>query len=103
MSESTRQVQTFDVKRLHHRKNVIPQVVRQIIAAGRCGVALCAKTSSRNAVDMLLPGEPRSEAVEAMRGISNPGEEVGSSTFGVVSKVQLNDPRVGELTARLNF
>jgi hypothetical protein len=32
-----------------------------------------------------------------------PGTGIGSSTFGVVNKVQLNDPRVGELTARLNF
>jgi hypothetical protein len=37
------------------------------------------QTSSRNAVDMLLPGEPRSEAVEAMRDVSSPGEEDESS------------------------
>src|SRR5882757_2697598 len=66
---------TFDVKRLHHRKNVIPEVVRRVVAVGRCGFARCAKPSSRNAVDVMLPGEPRSEAVEAMRGISRPCEE----------------------------
>lgn len=28
---------------------------------------------------------------------------VGSSTFGVVTLTQANDPRIGQLTARINF
>lgn len=32
-----------------------------------------------------------------------PGTGIGSSTFGVVTKTQANDPRIGELTARINF
>ena len=32
-----------------------------------------------------------------------PGTGIGSSTFGVVTLTQANDPRIGQLTARLNF
>jgi hypothetical protein len=32
-----------------------------------------------------------------------PGTGLGSSTFGVVTLTQANDPRIGQLTARLNF
>jgi hypothetical protein len=32
-----------------------------------------------------------------------PGTGIGSSTFGVVTLTQANDPRIGELTARINF
>jgi hypothetical protein len=32
-----------------------------------------------------------------------PGTGIGSSTFGVVTLTQANDPRLGQLTARLNF
>ena len=32
-----------------------------------------------------------------------PGTAIGSSTFGAVTMVQLNDSRFGQLTARLNF
>jgi len=32
-----------------------------------------------------------------------PGTGIGSSTFGVVTLTQANDPRFGQLTARLNF
>jgi len=32
-----------------------------------------------------------------------PGTGLGSSTFGVVTKTQANDPRIGQLTARINF
>jgi hypothetical protein len=32
-----------------------------------------------------------------------PGTSIGSSTFGVVTLTQANDPRIGQLTARLNF
>ncbi len=32
-----------------------------------------------------------------------PGTGIGSSTFGVVTKTQANDPRIGQLTARINF
>jgi hypothetical protein len=32
-----------------------------------------------------------------------PGTSVGSSTFGVVTLTQANDPRFGQLTGRLNF
>jgi hypothetical protein len=32
-----------------------------------------------------------------------PGTGIGSSTFGVVTLTQANDPRVGQLTARINF
>lgn len=32
-----------------------------------------------------------------------PGTGIGSSTFGEVVKVQANDPRIGQLTARINF
>ncbi|HUB00854.1 MAG TPA: carboxypeptidase regulatory-like domain-containing protein [Terracidiphilus sp.] len=32
-----------------------------------------------------------------------PGTSIGSSTFGVVTLTQANDPRLGQLTARLNF
>lgn len=34
---------------------------------------------------------------------SGPGTGIGSSTFGVVTLTQANDPRIGELTARINF
>jgi hypothetical protein len=33
----------------------------------------------------------------------SPGTGLGSSTFGEVVKVQNNDPRIGQLTARINF
>jgi hypothetical protein len=32
-----------------------------------------------------------------------PGTSVGSSTFGVVTMTQINDPRIGQITARINF
>jgi hypothetical protein len=32
-----------------------------------------------------------------------PGTGIGSSTFGVVTLTQANDPRLGQLTARINF
>ncbi|RRA50171.1 TonB-dependent receptor [Acidipila sp. EB88] len=32
-----------------------------------------------------------------------PGTTLGSSTWGVVTKTQANDPRIGQLTARVNF
>ncbi|WP_373283916.1 carboxypeptidase regulatory-like domain-containing protein [Silvibacterium dinghuense] len=32
-----------------------------------------------------------------------PGTSIGSSTWGVVTLTQANDPRIGQLTARLNF
>jgi hypothetical protein len=32
-----------------------------------------------------------------------PGTGIGSSTFGVVTLTQANDPRIGQLTARINF
>ncbi|NUQ28102.1 MAG: TonB-dependent receptor [Acidobacteriaceae bacterium] len=32
-----------------------------------------------------------------------PGTGLGSSTFGVVTLTQANDPRIGQLTARINF
>lgn len=32
-----------------------------------------------------------------------PGTTLGSSTWGVVTRTQANDPRIGQLTARLNF
>jgi hypothetical protein len=32
-----------------------------------------------------------------------PGTTIGSTTFGVVTQTQVNDPRIGELTARINF
>jgi hypothetical protein len=32
-----------------------------------------------------------------------PGTSIGSSTFGVVTLTQINDPRIGQITARLNF
>lgn len=32
-----------------------------------------------------------------------PGTSLGSSTFGVVTLTQANDPRIGQLTARINF
>jgi hypothetical protein len=32
-----------------------------------------------------------------------PGTGIGSSTFGVVTQTQANDPRIGQLTARINF
>lgn len=32
-----------------------------------------------------------------------PGTGIGSSTFGVVTLTQANDPRIGQLTGRLNF
>lgn len=32
-----------------------------------------------------------------------PGTSVGSATFGVVTLTQANDPRIGQLTARINF
>jgi hypothetical protein len=32
-----------------------------------------------------------------------PGTSLGTSTFGVVSLTQANDPRIGQLTARINF
>ena len=32
-----------------------------------------------------------------------PGTSIGSSTFGTVTLTQANDPRVGQLTARINF
>jgi hypothetical protein len=32
-----------------------------------------------------------------------PGTGIGSSTFGVVTLTQANDPRIAQLTARLNF
>lgn len=32
-----------------------------------------------------------------------PGTGIGSTTFGVVTQTQANDPRIGQLTARLNF
>jgi hypothetical protein len=32
-----------------------------------------------------------------------PGTSIGSSTFGVVTLTQANDPRIGQLTARINF
>jgi hypothetical protein len=32
-----------------------------------------------------------------------PGTGIGSSTFGFVTLTQANDPRVGQLTARINF
>lgn len=32
-----------------------------------------------------------------------PGTGIGSSTFGMVTKTQANDPRIGQLTARINF
>jgi hypothetical protein len=32
-----------------------------------------------------------------------PGTGVGSSTFGLVTLTQANDPRIGQLTARINF
>jgi hypothetical protein len=32
-----------------------------------------------------------------------PGTTIGSTTFGVVTQTQANDPRIGELTARINF
>ncbi|MGO4212900.1 carboxypeptidase regulatory-like domain-containing protein, partial [Terriglobus sp. YAF25] len=34
---------------------------------------------------------------------SGPGTGLGSSTFGVVTLTQANDPRIGQLTARINF
>ena len=33
----------------------------------------------------------------------SPGTSIGSSTFGVVTLTQANDPRIGQLTARINF
>lgn len=32
-----------------------------------------------------------------------PGTSIGSSTFGAVTLTQANDPRIGQLTARINF
>ncbi|MBO0912002.1 MAG: carboxypeptidase regulatory-like domain-containing protein, partial [Acidobacteria bacterium] len=32
-----------------------------------------------------------------------PGTSIGSSTFGAVTMTQANDPRIGQLTARINF
>ncbi|MDE1178239.1 MAG: hypothetical protein PW789_16820 [Edaphobacter sp.] len=32
-----------------------------------------------------------------------PGTSLGSATFGVVTLTQANDPRIGQLTARINF
>jgi hypothetical protein len=32
-----------------------------------------------------------------------PGTGIGSSTFGAVTQTQANDPRIGQLTARINF
>ncbi len=32
-----------------------------------------------------------------------PGTGIGSSTFGVVTLTQANDPRIGQITARINF
>jgi hypothetical protein len=32
-----------------------------------------------------------------------PGTSIGSSTFGTVTLTQANDPRIGQLTARINF
>jgi len=32
-----------------------------------------------------------------------PGTSIGSSSFGVVTQTQVNDPRIGQLTARINF
>lgn len=32
-----------------------------------------------------------------------PGTSIGSSTFGTVTMTQANDPRIGQLTARINF
>jgi hypothetical protein len=34
---------------------------------------------------------------------ANPGTGIGSSTFGIITKTQANDARIGQLTARLNF
>ena len=32
-----------------------------------------------------------------------PGTTIGNSSFGVVTQTQVNDPRIGQLTARINF
>ena len=32
-----------------------------------------------------------------------PGTTIGASTFGAVTQTQVNDPRIGQLTARINF
>lgn len=32
-----------------------------------------------------------------------PGFNIGASTFGVVTKTQANNPRIGQMTARINF
>lgn len=32
-----------------------------------------------------------------------PGNSIGSSSFGIVTTTQANDPRIGQLTARINF
>jgi hypothetical protein len=32
-----------------------------------------------------------------------PGTSIGNSSFGVVTLTQANDPRIGQLTARINF
>src|SRR5258706_7950075 len=69
------QHRAVDVKRIHHRKYVIPEVVRRIIAVGWCGLARCARPSPRNAVEVMSLGELWGEAIETMRGIPSPRQE----------------------------
>jgi hypothetical protein len=61
------------MKLLHHRKHIIAKVVRRIISIDRCGTARSAKSSPRDAVDVMPIGELWSEAVEAMRRIAVSG------------------------------
>lgn len=57
---------------------------------------------------MLRPGvsfEIRGEFFNVLNtpNFGGPNTNIGSSTFGRVVKVQANDPRIGQLTARINF
>lgn len=49
--------------------------------------------------------EIRGEFFNALNtpNFGGPGTSIGSSTFGVVTLTQANDPRIGQLTARINF
>jgi hypothetical protein len=69
------QHRVVDLKRLHHRKDVIAKVVRRIVAVGWCRTAGCARSSSRDPVNVVLLSELRREAVEAMRRVSSPSQE----------------------------
>src|SRR5580698_2292031 len=66
---------TFDVKRLHHRDHIIAQAICRIITLGWGRMAGCAKSSARNAIDVILFCELRSKTVETMRGVSRTCQE----------------------------